>query len=768
VSAHWNAVAAVALTLTVEACGGSPPAQSDANPPARRIAIIALDAADWSRVDPLVSAGALPTFARLKSHGRTGVLLSTPPLISPIIWTSIATGLQPEDHGVLDFMTDLRDGRQVPVGSTQRLAPALWNLFSEHGRKVAVVGWWATWPAETVNGTIVSDAIAPQLLRMRAPAPGGLVFPREAEPGITARLVQPSQLAYDDLARYVPLTREEYEGARRALTADPPEMLYKDKLAHLAAVIAATRTYTSVAVDLWSRDRPGLLAAYLEGIDTVSHLFVGDPERGAKAIEAAYRDADQFIADVARASPPDALILVVSDHGFHSALSGIVEDPSDLGGPATAWHRPYGLVAVATAGALTGRDVDRTRAVTAGDAGTVTPIDIAPTVLHAANLPVATDMPGQVVPAMLPADAAAHAPKRATPAPYRPPPAPAVSGEAKDAWARLQALGYVGGARTSLARRHLGESYFRRGKLDAAVRELNALLETQPKDVAALLWLAKSLAGLRRTDEALAVYDRAMQAGGAADALVEAVDLALGAGRSDRAQRFVQAAVSHPRASAAVAVARGAIEEAAGQRSSAERHYRAALVVDPGSFEALARLLGLLAPSGRVPELTPLLARAVARMPDSARHQALLGEAQLAAKDYRASESSFTRALQLAPDGDAVRISLARVHVMQQQPEKALAVLAAAKPSADRSVLLGAIYSASGDWNTAASHLQSALDGGRVTPDVLNGLGYSRLKLGQRQQAAELFSRSLAMKPGQPEIRKLLGEIRQEAPQALR
>ena len=194
----------------------------------------------------------------------------------------------------------------------------------------------------------------------------------------------------------------------------------------------------------------------------------------------------------------------------------------------------------------------------------------------------------------------------------------------------------------------------------------------------------------------------------------------------------------------------------------------AALVVDPGSFEALARLLGLFAPAGRVPELIPLLTRAVARMPDSARHQALLGEARLAAKDYRASESSFTRALQLAPDGDAVRISLARVHVMQQQPEKALAVLAAAKPSVDRSVLLGAIYSASGDWNTAASHLQSALDGGRVTPDVLNGLGYSRLKLGQRQQAAELFSRSLAMKPGQPEIRKLLGEIRQEDPQALR
>jgi Flp pilus assembly protein TadD len=124
------------------------------------------------------------------------------------------------------------------------------------------------------------------------------------------------------------------------------------------------------------------------------------------------------------------------------------------------------------------------------------------------------------------------------------------------------------------------------------------------------------------------------------------------------------------------------------------------------------------------------------------------------------------RALRLAPDGDGVRLSLARVHVMQQQPDKALAILQPAGPSADRSVLLGAIYSASGDWSSAASHLQSALDAGRVTPDVLNGLGFARWKLGQPQAAAELFTRSLAMKPGQPEIRKLLGGIRQESPRA--
>lgn len=755
---------AAAIAIPLVACGGNRSPHAGGPAGGRRVAIVALDAADWSRIDPLIAAGRLPAFARLKSHGRTGVLVATPPLISPIIWTTIATGMQPEDHGVLDFMVDLGGGRQAPVGSAQRLAPAMWNLVSAGGRRVAVVGWWATWPAETVNGTIVSDALAPQLLRARPPIAGGLVSPPAAEPDINARRVAPSTLTREDLAGYVPLTEQEYGAAQRALATDRPGVLYQDKLAHLAAVIAGTRTYSTIALDVWTRERSGFLAVYLEAIDTVSHLFILDDARGPKAIEAAYRDADRLISQLAQASPPDALIVVVSDHGFHAPTAGIVEDPADLAGPATAWHRPYGIVAVATAGALTGRAVDLSRAIAAGAVETVTPLDIAPTVLHAASQSLTRDMPGRVIRDLLPPEASARQPARVAPPPYRPP-APAPGGDANDAWAKLQALGYVGGNRTSLARRHLAESYFRRGKLDAAVRELGAVLETAPNDVTALLWLAKSLAGLHRTLEALSTYDRAMLAGAGPDALVEAVDFALSVGLPDRARQLMKLAAARPGASAALAIARGAVADAAGQKKMAEHQYRAALAVDPFSFEALARLLGLLG-SSRVSELLPDLDRAVARMPDSARHQALLGEARLAARNYRAAEASLTRALELAPDGDAIRLSLARVHLMEQQPARALAVLADARPSVDRSVLLGSAYSASDDWSNAVTHLQSALDDGRTTPDVLNGLGYARLKLGQHQQAADLFRRSLQLNPGQPEIRKLLSGLRQESPRA--
>ncbi len=147
------------VTLAALAALGTPRPASAAGP--RRVLVLALDAADWQAIDPLVAAGRLPVLARLSARGHALSLLATPPLVSPIIWTTIATGRRPEDHRVLDFMVDLPGGGQAPVPSSERRTAALWNVFSDAGRSVGVVGWWATWPAEAVRGTIVADRVAP-------------------------------------------------------------------------------------------------------------------------------------------------------------------------------------------------------------------------------------------------------------------------------------------------------------------------------------------------------------------------------------------------------------------------------------------------------------------------------------------------------------------------------------------------------------------------------------------------------------------------------
>src|SRR6185436_2836026 len=150
--------------------------------------------------------------------------------------------------------------------------------------------------------------------------------------------------------------------------------------------------------------RPDVAAVYHEGIDTVSHLFTRDTD-GTRAIEAAYLEADTLLARLAAAAAPETWVVVCSDHGFFPADAGIDVDPADLAGPASAWHRPYGIVAAAEARTL----VASTSPSTGTHPLSVTPLDIAPTLLHAASLPVGSEMPGRVVNELLPPEAASRA-----------------------------------------------------------------------------------------------------------------------------------------------------------------------------------------------------------------------------------------------------------------------------------------------------------------------------------------------------------------------
>src|SRR5215203_2817395 len=254
------------VLIACASCGSNPGAPGpSARPTSPPVVLIGIDAADWLAIDPLVQKGLLPSFARIKASGRTGVMRSTPPLVSPIVWTTIATGMPPEKHGVLDFVVDTPSGGQEPVRSADRRAPAIWSLFSGQNRRVGVIGWWATWPAEHVRGTIVSDRLAPQLLQRGTVNDERAIWPREAAGRILPLVTRPEQIAYDDLAGYAPIGRDEYATAH-ALLAQRGGNIYADKTAHLATIVASTRTYAAVTVDVMRTERPDLLAVYVEAV----------------------------------------------------------------------------------------------------------------------------------------------------------------------------------------------------------------------------------------------------------------------------------------------------------------------------------------------------------------------------------------------------------------------------------------------------------------------------------------------------------------------
>jgi len=728
----------LALPALVAGC------REDAPSPRRPLVLVGVDAADWRVLDPLIEAGRLPSFARLRRAGRTGLLVADAPLLSPILWTTIATGRQPEDHGVLDFMVDTPDGGQAPVGSSSRRVPALWNLLSDAGRVVAVVGWWATWPAETVRGIVVSDRVAPQLLRVQ---PIGVdshaICPPAARARLLPFLLRPDAVSDAELRERLPVDEPELRAARASFAN--PGRFYAQPVAHLAAIVAGTRSHAAIAEDVLRRDAPSLLAVYFEAIDAVSHRFVLDP-RGPAAIAAACADVDAALGRLARAAPPEAWFIVVSDHGFYSASAGIAEDPADLTGPAAAWHRPYGIVAAIEARAL----ADPGAQAVGSRVPEITPLDVAPTVLHAAGLAVGDRMPGRVVPQLLPPEAVTHPVARAR-LPERLPTIPALSPSSDaDTLARLRALGYVGGSSSSLARQNLGEILYRRGRLEAAERELRAVTEAQPGNLAAWLWLARATADQGKAAEALRAYETALRLPGALrDAIVPAVEMALTTGGAP--ESLLDNVPAAERSIAPVLVARSLVARRRGQAAEAERLLRLAATTDPMNLDALERLLDT-SPARHL----DVFQRAAAAAPDSPRHAALHGAALLAAGQAAQARPALGRALELAPGSDSVRLHLARAQIRHGDPDAALVTLEATRPSAEGSTLRGAALSLQKRWPAAAQAYGEALKlASAETPELLNGLAWAQLQQGRRDEARALLDRSLALRSAQPRIRSL-------------
>jgi predicted AlkP superfamily phosphohydrolase/phosphomutase len=81
--------------------------------PLRRVIFVGVDGADWDIIENLMAQDLLPNFAELVENGATGPLRSVKPLLSPLVWTTIATGKFPEDHGILNFtVVDPATGRK--------------------------------------------------------------------------------------------------------------------------------------------------------------------------------------------------------------------------------------------------------------------------------------------------------------------------------------------------------------------------------------------------------------------------------------------------------------------------------------------------------------------------------------------------------------------------------------------------------------------------------------------------------------------------------
>ncbi len=366
----------------------APPAQ------ARRVIWVGLDGVDREYMDSLAALGQVPNWKRLSGEGFVTPLESFIPMLSPLIWTTQETGVGPDVHRVLDFQElDPRTNLLVPVSEASRKVPAIWNIASENGRKVGVVGFWATHPAEKVNGFFLSDRIDPA---RSGPAPGGVGYPESLDETVRRVIERDGSVAAMDLADAFGIPRSEIApGSAR-------KEGFEDPVTALSGVLTSTRVTQRLSRELYDREHPDLLAVYFEGTDSIGHLFApyAPPrlacveeslfEKFRRVPETYFRSVDAILGQwMRRAREDHAILVVTSDHGFRWGADRPCDRGSTEEATAANWHRSPGVFLA------WGDEVSP-----APSARAATEFDVAPTLLALLGLPIDTRMRGAVVPVL--------------------------------------------------------------------------------------------------------------------------------------------------------------------------------------------------------------------------------------------------------------------------------------------------------------------------------------------------------------------------------
>jgi hypothetical protein len=157
----------IVLALVFVSCSRALPPGSvrtvvDRSHDGKRVLFIGLDGVDWRLLDRFMGDGSMPRLAAIARDGDRRTLMTQHPPLSPLVWTTMMTGVSPLEHRILDFarFNPLTHEREL-IKSDERAVPAIWNIATYGGRKAGVFGMWATEPPEAINGTIVSsEAIA--------------------------------------------------------------------------------------------------------------------------------------------------------------------------------------------------------------------------------------------------------------------------------------------------------------------------------------------------------------------------------------------------------------------------------------------------------------------------------------------------------------------------------------------------------------------------------------------------------------------------------
>ena len=269
----------------------------EARDPAGRVIVLGFDGLEPTLVRKWVGQGKLPTFARLMEEGIFGDLVTVLPPSSASAWTSAMTGVNPGKHGIYGFLkTTDTDINAAPVFNTSldRGFVPVWEVLGEYGRKSCIINIPLSSPADSLNGIMIAG------------------FPHASD---------------DKRSYYWPDSLETVLGdyafdAFRVTCAKGREERFLQNMQGISSrrLNLGLQFFEAGGWDLYWLvfTFPDRFQHYLWKYMDKNHPMY-DPISGpiyGDRVEAAYVQADNYVAEYMNRMEPGDLLILMSDHGF--------------------------------------------------------------------------------------------------------------------------------------------------------------------------------------------------------------------------------------------------------------------------------------------------------------------------------------------------------------------------------------------------------------------------------------------------------------------
>lgn len=246
-----------------------------------KVFILGIDGGTFRVIDELIKQDKLPNFKKIKENGSSGILNSCVPPTTDPAWQVLFTGKNPGNVGFYFNATYLGDEEYQKRLVTKIETETIWTILSKNNRTVGVYNIPFTYPAEKVNGFMVSGLFSPGFEK--------LTYPEEIKKEL---------------------------GKNYCISI--PDFQYLTRKEQTSRSIEEINKKFNIGIRLYKKYKPEFFMMVIAEVDTVQHFF-WEGEKINETIEECYKLIDKYLGEIIEVIDEGTTLFIASDHGFCKA-----------------------------------------------------------------------------------------------------------------------------------------------------------------------------------------------------------------------------------------------------------------------------------------------------------------------------------------------------------------------------------------------------------------------------------------------------------------